>query len=71
MQQQERERLYKNIVENAPDAVIFADRSGVIQVWNGGAEAVFGYTAQARSASLWTSSFRSASGSGIGADTTA
>lgn len=46
MQQQERERLYQHIVENAPDAVIFADRKGVIQVWNRGAETVFGYTEQ-------------------------
>ena len=46
MQQHERDQLYRRIVENAPDAVIFADRNGAIQVWNGGAEAVFGYTAQ-------------------------
>lgn len=46
MQEHERAQLYRRIVENAPDAVIFADRNGAIQVWNGGAEAVFGYTAQ-------------------------
>jgi PAS domain S-box-containing protein len=32
-------------VEQAPDAIIFADREGAIRVWNRGAEAVFGYAA--------------------------
>ena len=39
------EWLYRQIVENARDAIIFADREGVIRFWNAGAEAVFGYTA--------------------------
>ena len=30
---------------HAQDAVIFADRSGVIRLWNSGAEAIFGYEA--------------------------
>ena len=37
--------LYQAIVEQAPDAIIFADRDGSIQVWNRGAETVFGYAA--------------------------
>jgi PAS domain S-box-containing protein len=37
--------LFQAIVEQAPDAFIFADRDGVIQVWNHGAETVFGYAA--------------------------
>jgi len=37
--------LFQAIVEQAPDAIIFADREGAIRVWNRGAEAVFGYTA--------------------------
>lgn len=37
--------LHQAIVEQAPDAVIFADREGAIRVWNRGAEAVFGYAA--------------------------
>jgi PAS domain S-box-containing protein len=37
--------LYASIVEQAPDAIIFADRGGAIRVWNGGAEAIFGYAA--------------------------
>jgi PAS domain S-box-containing protein len=37
--------LYKRIVESAPDAVIFADRDGVIRLWNKAAETLWGYTA--------------------------
>jgi PAS domain S-box-containing protein len=37
--------LFAALVEDVADAVIFADREGLIQVWNPGAEAVFGYTA--------------------------
>lgn len=33
------------IVEQAPDAIIYADREGLIRVWNRGAEQVFGYAA--------------------------
>src|SRR6478672_11812369 len=36
--------LFEAIVEQAPDAIIFADRSGMIRVWNSSAEAVFGYS---------------------------
>lgn len=34
------------IVENASDAIILADREGVIRLWNSGAEAMFGYSAE-------------------------
>ena len=37
--------LFQAIVEQAPDAIIFADRDGVIRVWNHGAETIFGYAA--------------------------
>ncbi|MCC6207166.1 MAG: PAS domain S-box protein [Gammaproteobacteria bacterium] len=37
--------LFQASVEQAPDAIIFADRSGAIRVWNSGAETVFGYSA--------------------------
>jgi PAS domain S-box-containing protein len=37
--------LYQQIIEKAQDAIIFADREGVIQLWNSGAEAMFGYAA--------------------------
>jgi PAS domain S-box-containing protein len=37
--------LYSAIVEQAPDAMIYADRSGSICIWNKAAEALFGYVA--------------------------
>jgi PAS domain S-box-containing protein len=37
--------LFEAIVEQIPDAVVFADRDGVIRIWNRGAEAVFGFAA--------------------------
>ena len=36
--------LSEALVEQAPDAVIFADAQGVIRVWNPRAEQVFGYS---------------------------
>jgi PAS domain S-box-containing protein len=38
------DRLYRQIVEGSPDAVILGDAEGIIRLWNAGAEAVFGYT---------------------------
>ena len=37
------EWLARQIVDQAPDAIVFADRDGVIRLWNAGAEAMFGY----------------------------
>ena len=37
--------LFKAIVEQMPEAVIFADRDGVIRLWNRGAESLFGFAA--------------------------
>lgn len=37
--------LFEAIVQQTPEAIIFADRDGVIRVWNGGAEALFGFGA--------------------------
>jgi PAS domain S-box-containing protein len=37
--------LYGEIVGQAHDAIILADRDGVIRLWNPGAEAMFGYRA--------------------------
>src|SRR5512136_2641225 len=37
--------LYRALVEQIPDAVIFADREGIVRIWNDGAQAVFGFTA--------------------------
>ncbi|MGA8180290.1 MAG: PAS domain S-box protein [Desulfobacterales bacterium] len=38
------EVIYRQIVENSQDAILIADRNGVIDLWNTGAEAIFGYT---------------------------
>jgi PAS domain S-box-containing protein len=40
------EGLCREIVDNAPDAMIFADREGIIRLWNSGAVAMFGYSAE-------------------------
>ena len=40
------EWVYKQIVDFAQDAILFADRDGNIQLWNSGAEAIFGYTSE-------------------------
>ena len=37
--------VFQAIVENAPDGIIMADPRGVIQLWNAGAETIFGYPA--------------------------
>jgi len=37
--------LFQAVVEQAPDAMIYADREGAIRIWNRAAEAVFGYAA--------------------------
>ena len=39
------EALFQSIVEQVPDAIIFADREGAIRVWNRGAEIIFGHCA--------------------------
>jgi PAS domain S-box-containing protein len=36
--------LHRAIIEQAQEAVIFADRNGIIQLWNRGAEIIFGYS---------------------------
>ena len=37
--------LCRRIVAESRDAIIFADKDGVIRLWNAGAEAMFGYRA--------------------------
>lgn len=37
--------LHRAIIEQAQDAIIFADRDGVIRLWNRGAEIIFGFAA--------------------------
>ena len=40
------EELYRQIVEGSPDAMVLGDRSGKIRIWNAGAVAIFGFTAE-------------------------
>jgi PAS domain S-box-containing protein len=40
------EWLCRKIVEQSPDAIIFADREGIIKLWNTGAEAIFGHSSE-------------------------
>lgn len=45
--------LSQAVVEQAPDAIIFADLGGIIRIWNRGAERIFGHpAAEAIGASL-------------------
>lgn len=37
--------LFQAVIEQAPDAIIFADGTGAIRIWNHGAETLFGYAA--------------------------
>ena len=37
---------FREILESIPEAVMLADRDGIIQVWNVGAEQLFGFTAE-------------------------
>ena len=37
--------IFQAMVEQSGDAMIFIDRDGAIQVWNRGAEIIFGYSA--------------------------
>ncbi|MDQ1278641.1 MAG: domain S-box protein, partial [Thermodesulfobacteriota bacterium] len=33
------------LVEQSPDGIVFADKAGIIRVWNIAAERIFGFTA--------------------------
>ncbi|MBW6512350.1 MAG: PAS domain S-box protein [Desulfuromonadaceae bacterium] len=37
--------FYRQIIDQAPDALLFSDREGTIRLWNRGCELVFGYSA--------------------------
>jgi PAS domain S-box-containing protein len=53
MPEQAAQALSQAIVDQAPDAIIFADPGGIIRIWNRGAERIFGYpAAEALGASL-------------------
>ncbi|MGA2107939.1 MAG: PAS domain S-box protein [Syntrophorhabdales bacterium] len=36
--------LAQKLIEQSPDAIVFADASGIIRVWNSAAERVFGFS---------------------------
>ena len=39
----DREQIAGKLFEGMPDALVVADRKGIIRVWNGGAERIFGF----------------------------
>jgi PAS domain S-box-containing protein len=43
METGEKSRIAEQIVNEAHDAIIMADRQGIIHLWNKGAENIFGY----------------------------
>jgi PAS domain S-box-containing protein len=40
----DKRELCCQLVQQAPDAILFSDREGVIRLWNRGCELVFGFT---------------------------
>lgn len=40
----DRERFYRALAQETPDAVVYADAKGVIGFWNKGAERIFGFS---------------------------
>jgi PAS domain S-box-containing protein len=44
MDENDKNTLCRRIVETIGDAIIFADREGIIRLWNRGAEGIFGFT---------------------------
>ena len=38
--------IYRQIVDFSQDGMLFADREGIIRLWNTGAETIFGYSAR-------------------------
>jgi len=43
MESEEQLRIAEQIIQEAHDAIIMADREGIIRLWNKGAEIIFGY----------------------------
>ena len=42
----DQEWLYRRIVEESQIGILYADREGLIRLWNAGAEAMFGFRAE-------------------------
>lgn len=45
MESLDHQTLCRQIVDLAPDAIMFADRQGIIRLWNQGAQRIFGFSA--------------------------
>lgn len=39
------EWIYKKIIDASQDAIIMADKNGILRLWNDGAQSIFGYSA--------------------------
>lgn len=44
MSNHQQQELCCSIIEQAPDAILFSDREGIIRLWNRGCELIFGFT---------------------------
>jgi hypothetical protein len=66
----ELDRLGRAVLEAAPDAIILADREGVIRFWNRGPSGCSASPPRRRSAAPSTPSSRSRSGRGTGPGST-
>lgn len=44
--QVERSRLAESVISGIPDAIVYADRDGIIRFWNAGATRIFGFIAE-------------------------
>jgi PAS domain S-box-containing protein len=40
------DELFRQIIEGAPEAIMLADRQGIIRLWNAGSASLFGYAAE-------------------------
>lgn len=40
------DKLYRQIVDASPDAIILGDAEGIVRLWNAGAQQIFGFTAE-------------------------
>lgn len=40
------QELYRQLVQNCNDAIVFSDKDGVIRLWNKGAEEMLGFSAE-------------------------
>lgn len=45
MDKEQIQELGKRLIESPAEAIVYSDNEGIIQVWNKGAERLFGYTA--------------------------